>query len=185
MAEQKMRFTDSELAIIKAVFADREDLLKLLRKIFQLVNLTEKEQEIVKKTFTPEAIKVIKKSFLPNVDLDAPINQIVDLWMTVNITDKEPHQAAIALRGRAKIIELLEMGVKRFEDPSGIYKSVQEFSLQAKSNATIDKDIENLIARNTLISHIEQQLYQIKVLAGQKEETVEETKERLLKNSSK
>lgn len=56
-----MRFTDNELATIKAVFADRDELLKLLRKIFQFAELTEEEQKIVKQAFTPEAIKVISK----------------------------------------------------------------------------------------------------------------------------
>jgi hypothetical protein len=43
----------------------------------------------------------------------------------------------------------------------------------------------NLKARNSLIGHIENCLLQIKILAGQKEETVEQTKERIKKNSSK
>lgn len=43
----------------------------------------------------------------------------------------------------------------------------------------------NIKARNTLISHVEQQLMQLKTLAGFKKETVEETKDRLAKDSSK
>ena len=51
----------------------------------------------------------------------------------------------------------------------------------------MDKEaaLVNLKARNTLISHVEQQLMQLKVLAGLKKESVEETKERLAKDSSK
>lgn len=45
--------------------------------------------------------------------------------------------------------------------------------------------ITNLKARNTLISHVEQCLMQLSVLAGQKSESVEETKARLGANSSK
>lgn len=45
--------------------------------------------------------------------------------------------------------------------------------------------ITNLKARNTLISHVEQCLMQLSVLAGQKTESVEETKARLGANSSK
>lgn len=43
----------------------------------------------------------------------------------------------------------------------------------------------NIKARNTLIQHIEQCLMQLNLLAGQKTESVEQTKERLAKNSSK
>lgn len=48
-----------------------------------------------------------------------------------------------------------------------------------------EEAIINLKARNILINHIEQQLLQLYLLAGMKEETVEETKKRLSKNSSK
>jgi hypothetical protein len=43
----------------------------------------------------------------------------------------------------------------------------------------------NVKARNTVIQHVESCLSQIKILAGQKTETVEQTKENLKKNSSK
>jgi hypothetical protein len=45
--------------------------------------------------------------------------------------------------------------------------------------------ITNLKARNTLISHVEQCLMQLNVLAGQKTETVDDTKARLAANSTK
>ena len=48
-----------------------------------------------------------------------------------------------------------------------------------------EQAIINLKARNTVIQHLEMCLNQLKVLAGMKEETVEATKERLLKDSSK
>lgn len=43
----------------------------------------------------------------------------------------------------------------------------------------------NIKARNSLIAHIENCLLQIKILAGQKDESVEQTKERIKKNSNK
>lgn len=43
----------------------------------------------------------------------------------------------------------------------------------------------NLKARNSLIGHIENCLLQIKILSGMKDESVEETKDRIKKNSSK
>jgi len=52
-------------------------------------------------------------------------------------------------------------------------------------DASPDQLVINLKARNLLITHIEQQLMQLKFLAGKKDETVEETKNRLSKNSSK
>jgi len=43
----------------------------------------------------------------------------------------------------------------------------------------------NLKARNSLIQHLEVCLNTIKILAGQKDETAEQTKERLSKDSTK
>ena len=104
-----MRITDAELQTIKSLFADNEEGLKVMRKIF-----------------------------LPELDPATPLGQNLDLWMTVKIEDMSPEQAVI-----------------------------------------------NIKARNTLITHIEQQLLQLRSLAGLKVETVEETKTRLAGNSSK
>jgi hypothetical protein len=48
-----------------------------------------------------------------------------------------------------------------------------------------EQAIINLKARNTVIQHIEQQLLSLKLLAGMKDESVEDTKARLQKDSSK
>ena len=48
-----------------------------------------------------------------------------------------------------------------------------------------EQAIINLKARNLLIQHVEQRLIQLKTLAGTKNETVEETKKKLVKDSSK
>lgn len=50
---------------------------------------------------------------------------------------------------------------------------------------TAEEALINLKARNTLIQHVESCLMQLSLLAGQKEETVEETKARLAANSTK
>lgn len=106
---QQMRYTDEELGMIKNTFKGNEKLLKLLRKVF-----------------------------LPELDPDAPIGQVIDLWMTVKIDDLTPEQALI-----------------------------------------------NIKARNTLITHIDQQLYGLKILADSDDLTAEEMIEKVKKNSAK
>lgn len=108
-ASGEMRITNDELGLLKNTFAENDVLLKLMRKIF-----------------------------LPEIDLNAPIGSQVDLWMTIKIEDQTPDQALI-----------------------------------------------NLKARNQLITHLEMCLNQIKILAGMKDETPEQTKARLAKDSSK
>ena len=111
MKEEKkeMRITDAELSWIKNTFAGNDTGLKIMRKIF-----------------------------FPEVKVETPIGQQIDLWMTIPLEDLTPEEIVI-----------------------------------------------NVKARNNLIQHIEQGLMQLKALAGLKEETVEQTIDRLKKNSSK
>jgi hypothetical protein len=106
---KEMRISSEEMATIKALYSDN-----------------------------PQALKVLRKIFLPEVTADAPIGQNFDLWMTMKIEDLDPEQV-----------------------------------------------ISNIKARNTLIQHVESCLMQLSLLAGQKEETVEQTKARLAANSTK
>ena len=105
----EMRITDAELGLIKMTFAENDTLLRLLRKVF-----------------------------LPEIELNSPIGSQVDLWMTIPI-----------------------------------------------ENLTAEEALINLKARNSLIQHIEMCLMQLKLLAGKKEETVEDTKAKLKKDSAK
>ena len=50
---------------------------------------------------------------------------------------------------------------------------------------TPEQALINIKARNQVIQHIEMRLMELKMLAGMKEETVEQTKERLKRDSSK
>ena len=106
---QQMRLNDLDLSLIKNTFADNDELLKLMRKIF-----------------------------LPELDPNTPIGQLIDVHMSTPTEDKT--DAEIAL---------------------------------------------NVKARNMLIGHVELQLQVLKALAGNKNETVEQTKDRLSKDSSK
>ena len=106
---RQMRFTDSELSLIKNTFKDNVELLKLMRKVF-----------------------------LPEIDPDAPLGQLVDLWCSLPIKEMTPDQAQI-----------------------------------------------NILARNSLIMHVDQQLIQLQVLADTEDLTVEEIIKRNNQNSAK
>lgn len=74
-----MRFTEEELATLRGVFKNNDALLKVLRKVF-----------------------------LPEIDPAAPIGQIVDLWMTVDIRNMMPEQAMVTLTARNQVIAHIE-----------------------------------------------------------------------------
>lgn len=105
----EMRINDKDIELIKSLYTDNVDALKLLRKVF-----------------------------LPEITSDAPLGQNIDLWMSAPIDDMSPADALI-----------------------------------------------NIKARNQLIQHVERCLMILATIAGQKGESIEQTKARLQKNSTK
>lgn len=106
---RQMRFTQEEVDMIRGAFKGNDKLLKVLRKVF-----------------------------LPEIDPYAPVGQVIDLWMTVDIKNQLPEQAMI-----------------------------------------------NISARNGIIAHLEQQLFQLQVLANMENPTPEKLAEARSKNSTK
>jgi hypothetical protein len=184
--QQTMRFTDRELSIIKNTFAERLDVLKVVRKVMLQLPMTEAEEVLQIQTFKdkPELMLVVRKAFLPELDGDAPINQLVDLWMTLSIADKSPEQSEPYIISRGLLITYIEQQLKVLSKESEV--------IAIKFDDLLPADIKDqgltyarLVARNTMIAHTEQQLTQFSMLAGSKDETPEETIKRLMQNSSK
>jgi len=182
--KQKMRFTDTELSLIKNTFAENEAILKALRKFFLQLPLSKSEKESIQNLST-DTKSVVRKTFLPEIDGDAPFNQVIDLWMTLEMKGKDidvVYQDALA---RQELIEYINNRLLELEGvlPEGISNDFADYS-KIDGKDPLDVYI-GLTVRNTMLAHVEMQLNQFQVLAGEKSETVEETKERLFKNSSK
>jgi len=95
---KQMRFTEDELRLIRDTFKGNDRLLKVMRKVF-----------------------------LPELDPNAPLGQIIDLWVSLPLKEMNPQDAMI-----------------------------------------------NMLARNQLIMHVEQQLIQLQLLANREELTEEQ-----------
>lgn len=74
-----MRYSDEELSLIKKTFAGNEVLLKLLRKVF-----------------------------LPEYDPQAPIGQVIDLWMTLDLANLSEQEREVRIFARNGLITHLE-----------------------------------------------------------------------------
>jgi len=79
MDKGKMRYSDEELDLIKKTFKGNVKLLKLLRKVF-----------------------------LPEYDPQAPLGQVIDLWMTLDLGGLSQEEQAIRLHSRNGLILHLE-----------------------------------------------------------------------------
>lgn len=182
--EQKIRYSDEEMMIIKNTFAENDDLLKVVRKIFLQLPLSEVEERAQINTFVnnPNLMKVVRKSFLPTLEDDAPIMQLTDLWATLQITDKTPEVALPHILARKGLIDYLDEQLKVLSRE--IIIPVNKINYFEQTNDAVEK-YTNLIMRNTVVQHVEQVLFQFKLLAGTKDETPEQTLKRLQQNSNK
>jgi hypothetical protein len=184
--KQTMRFSDKELSLIKNTFSDNDDLLQMMRKVFLQMGLTEAEEKIVMVTFKgkKELLKLMQKVFLPTLDPESPRHQLIDLWMSIDIKDKPVHELRPVFEARQLLITLLEQQLEEFEGNVAVDR-IEISGLTDLFDEEAESFYVNLMARNSLITHVEQMLSQLEVLAGRKEESVEETLERLQQDSAK
>jgi len=183
--KQKMRYGNNELGLIKNTFGENPALLLVMRKVFFQAKFTKTDLDTLKPIRENDAIKeLIRKTYLPEIELDTPIGQVIDLWLTVDNKDKSPEESTTALKVRARLMELIEAGLKRLE--SDDTKPTEEI-IGFKPDFSLDDEklYVEWTARNGLITHSEFQLSQLVVLAEKKNETPEETKKRLAMNSTK
>ena len=60
-ANQKMRFNDGELALMKAIFAENEDFLFLVRKVMLGFPVTQSERETLQKVVNEQMMVLLYK----------------------------------------------------------------------------------------------------------------------------
>lgn len=169
--------SDAELNLIKATFAGRDSLYITLRNLFLGLEVSKEECEQVKKEFASPALRTLmRKQFLPEFVNDVPIGQNIDMYMLVDIRGKTQEQIEQEVGATEWKKTLIERALSTLEDPE---KWIDVLSFEKSPLHT------QLAGRNLFVNHIDRQLQTIEVLAGQPTETVEATKERLMKDSSK
>jgi len=183
--KQKMRYENNELGLIKSTFSENPALLLALRKVFFQAKLTKDDLEVLKPVRENKAVQaLVRKTYFPEIELDTPIGQVIDLWLTVDSKDKSPLEARLALMVRNRLMELINAGLARLETED--VKPTQKIIDFKPDFSLSDEDLYvEWTARNGLITHTEFQLSQLAVLAERKDETPEETKKRLAMNSTR
>ena len=181
--QQILRYSDDELRVLNDTFSERQDLLVLLRKFFLQGKLTDAEREGVKLFSTPNLIEIIKKTYLPEIDLTTPIGQLADLWSNVNTRDNGVEAAWLEMAARELLIKYIK---DRFTDLiNGTEGGLRLESLEYDSGEGKEKNFINLSARNSILAHVDFQTGQLWVLAGRKKESDFEIQKRLFRDSSK
>ena len=163
---------DKEKDLLQSYFKDNEELLLALRNLLLGFELDENEKAILSQVLrSDEAIKLLNKIFFPQLGKKVPIGQSVDLWMTVKLED--PSRDKVNIKARQLLIKKIETALKRLEN------------LEIEIDLTPVLTVEELMNRNTFITHIEQQLTMIRTMANMDKETEEERIVRQAKDSLK
>lgn len=191
MVEKKkqFRYSDEEMSLIKNTFTENDDLVNAIAKVLLQLPITAKEKDILKSALNgkTELYYLLSKVFNPQLT-DGSIFSAVDLWMTLDLDGKHIEDVKSYAEARELLIYLIQQQLSVLS--SYVFDTVAEItyvldSLLVLDDRSSEEVFVNLTARNTLINHVRSQLAQLYVLAGQKDETVEQMKDRLKKDSTK
>lgn len=187
IGKRQMRFTSLELDLLHRLFHDNEVLLKAIRKAFLQLEISDSEKDLLKKTFSSkDAFDVLEKVFNPKLDGDAPILQLVDMWLNVEIKEKDTATALPYIIARKMMCEYIDefFETLKIGDWDG---GTEVFADYTKIDFNVEdvKDIHaKILARNNLLAHCEAQLNQIVILASMGESKAEKIKEDKKKDST-
>jgi hypothetical protein len=169
--KQVMRYSEEEISLIKNTFKEEEMLKEIRKQFLQFPSAL---------TLSPDAIKVLKKTLLPVIEPDAPMWQVTDMWLSLNIRERSPEDALLIIKARKLLMDYYE---QEFEVLEG-KKKERKIKLEDLVEVTDDANdmLIRLTARNEIVTHLEQQLAQLSVLAIQDTQKLVDD---MLKNSAK
>lgn len=182
-----MRYSESELELLKGAFADNDELLRAVQKsFFQLpLNAVELSMlEVIKSN--KELQKIIRKIILPELTDDTPYAEVWDYQMGIDFRNKIPETIVADIKANKILIDYFDQQLKVLEQ--GGFQKEPEIKLKELSD--IDDKLENniyidVLARDNIIGTLAGRLNMIVGLAGQKEESAADQKKRLEQDSNK
>lgn len=175
--ENTFKYTDTELSLIKSIFAENDKLLITLRKFLVGVELNAVELAEFAALQNKETIKLLRKIFVPIYDPEAQIGQTSDIWKTLNLPTQVKEQMIPHIIAVQITFDWLDQRFNALENEK-VKKAIEFTEL-------LDGTFESISARHRIMDIIENSLLFLKVIAGDKKETPGEQKKRLMQNSNK
>lgn len=182
--KQNSRWSEAQLKIIKEVLAENDTAITAIRKVFLEDKLTDLEEKALETAIRkkPAVQEVLRRHYAPELVVDAPIGQVQDRMMFVNVSDLDPLTATLHAAGMEKAIKCMDQHLEELftGKTAGSYKNLYKFDLNDP-----EKTYVGLYARNRYVRDVESLTHHLSLLAGQKNETPEQTMERLRKDSAR
>lgn len=184
--EQVLMFNSAEIGLIKAVFADNDDLLYIIRKVFLQFELDKNESATLKSSLTPELYSILKKRIFPDWGCEYPLTQIPSFLtpLTTDIRGRKEEDMYSLFEAKELEMDYLDQQFRVLKGEEVEQKIILIDLARLKGKEAHQKFID-MTAYLYLMGHIDPMLGFLKNIAGQKIETVEEAKKRMLRDSSK
>lgn len=185
---QIFMFSDAEFELAKGAFGDSDGLLYLIRKVLLQFPMSKAERDQLKSGLTMPLYDLVRKRVFPELDPESPINQIGDIYQTLNgdLQTRSVDDMYPIFESRELVKEYLEQQFEVLKDvTAGTKETIILDDLKTLRGKTPHDMYVHTKARNFILSHVDPMLGHLKTMGGMKNETVEQTKERLKRDSSK
>jgi len=185
--DQYFIFTEAELSLIKNTFSDNDELLYAIRNVLLQFPLSDGQKATLSVGLNENVISVLRKRIIPELAPTYPLGQLPSILTTLTqeLKAKDANEMAPQFIAKQLEIDYLEQQFTRLEG-----KEVEEIIKLCDMGClddgkTSDEQYINMTAYLFLLGYIDPMLGMIKNLAGAKDETPEEQKKRLTRDSSK
>lgn len=179
-------FSEAELSLIKNTFSDNDELLYAIRNVLLQFPVSDGQKATLSVGLNENVISVLRKRIIPEIAPTFPLGQLPSLLTTISkdlgirdVVDMEPQFQAKELE-----IAYLEQQFNKLEGKSND-ESINLKRMGELKGKTRHEQFVDMTAYLFLLGYIDPMLGMMKNLAGTKEETPEEQKNRLTRDSSK
>jgi len=178
----QLMYDDDERDFMALALKGRTDIFTLLRNFFLQAPLTKKEEVAIKEFQSKKWLPLLKRVFFPEYDYKRG-GQLFDTWGSMQVFGRDPADVAFETEARMIFSNYLK---ERFEclsgGKNGKIKIVDLLPNQLKSN---ERNLVDLMARSLIVRGIHGSVFQLQILSQARQETPEEAKARLEKDSTK
>ena len=177
---------ENEIDTLKKAFAENEELLMSIRRLLFGFHIKKSEADVIESTFKDKNVRdAFKNKLYLELSPTTPIGQGADYWFGTDteIVGRDPETINQIVTSKANVLEALQLGMEVLENPILILTGSKKISL-ALVPIKDDPYQISLLARNKYVSTVNTALIMIKTIAGMKNETAKETKERLIMANS-
>lgn len=178
-------FTEGELSLIKNTFAENDELLYAIRNVLLQFPLSDGQKAILSAQLNENIINVLRKRLLPELTGAFPLGQLPSLLTTLTEDLKVLGVDEMTPKFASKQLQLNYLKNQFKELETGKKGDISLAALSDLGGKSPEQQYINVNAYLFLLGYIDPMLGMIQNIAGQKEETPEQQKKRLTRDSTK